>query len=99
VPQAGVPLSLLLSHPLPESLSDKQRRLLQGLYRRYPRGCALHIISGTLELDYPATEKLCEDVQAMDLVEMVSEGLTNPASVSLTKHGRDYCLRHGLNVP
>jgi hypothetical protein len=46
-------------------------------------------------LQYPAAEKLCEELEAHGFVKCIPGG-HSPACVLLTKNGRDYCHENGL---
>lgn len=82
----------------PETFSYKERLLLHLLYREYRTGLEVRRLGGVLGLQYPAAEKLCEEMAETELI-TVSPGGHSPPTARLTKVGRDYCLEKGLDQP
>jgi hypothetical protein len=100
VPQQRSPAVVAVepTPPPPSELTEKQRRLLHIVCSEYPRSVNIHIAMGPLSLFFPAMERLCEGLETMKLVQIITGGHGVPF-VLLTKRGRDYCLDHGLDDP
>ena len=69
--------------------------MLRILCRDHPRFVELKDAAAKLSLTYAAAEKLAEDIEALGAIEI--SGATYAPNLSLTKSGRDFCLKHGLD--
>jgi DNA-binding MarR family transcriptional regulator len=85
------------------TLTYTQRLMFHFLYRNYPGAANLSSLGGMIGLQYPAAEKLFEEMSETGLIEM--NDVVNPRSnrteplVRLTKDGRNYCLENELDRP
>jgi hypothetical protein len=83
------------------SLTFTQRLMFHVLCRNYPGAANLASLGDLLRLQYPAAEKLFEEIAETGLIEMNNvmdfrSNRTQPM-VRLTKDGRNYCLENGLD--
>ena len=76
-------------------LTDKDKEALQVIYSQYPKSMEIDLLAVVESLTYPATERLCEKLEALGFVKCIPAG-HNPTSVILTKPGRDYCIENDL---
>jgi hypothetical protein len=76
-------------------LTANDKLALSFIYGKYPASLDIRHVAGLVFLQYPAAERLCEKLEAHGLVKCIPAG-HNPASVLLTKPGRDYCIENEL---
>jgi len=87
---------------LVSTLTYTQRLMFHALFLQYPGAANLSSLGGLLGLNYPAAEKLFEEMSETGLIEMnnvmdLRSNRTQPM-VRLTKDGRDYCLENQLDT-
>lgn len=92
VPNVG---PLVTPLPAPEDLSAEERRLLGILYDHYPRPVVLKTLAAWLQLAYARTERVCEKMHAIGLVEITA---ADAPGVFLAKRGRDFYEDSGLSL-
>ena len=85
--------------PLPDAkaLTQPQRITLMMLYREYPRAINLAALAGVMGLRYPEAEQVCERMAETNLI-LIAAGMHSASAVFLTKLGRDYYLKNGLDL-
>jgi hypothetical protein len=66
--------------------------MLKFLYARYPNSQSVGTCSVNLGIDYGGTERLCEHLHDMRLVDYSRSPGTVGGSVALSRKGRNYCI-------
>lgn len=87
------------SMPTPDELGIPARKILALLFRGYGQPIQMRTISGAVDLSFPACEQLCEKLDHLKLITVTTASHSMSCLVALTKVGRDYCLKHGKELP
>jgi DNA-binding MarR family transcriptional regulator len=81
-----------------EPLSENALELLTAIMSVYPLTLPIGQLCETQRLSYAAVEQMIEELEQAGYVKINEGSQTRGKSVCLTKSGRDYALRRGLDL-
>ena len=80
------------------SLDNRAIQVLQQLYRWYPKGKSVQHLSMAAGQSFPVAEQTLDTLATLGLTKFVPVLYGRESYWVLTKKGRDYCLRNGLQT-